>query len=169
MTELDKVLAEIGQLKFIDQQLKFIRGQEITIGAWKIRPQTNGLMVTLRMVTSFGVRYHSVGLLKPGQERLKLLRELAVGWETWVAQRSRPGDNALINKLRKAEATQPVSQDIESLIQHILGGKVDASKLVHARNLKMIRQAFQQIRSNITFEDVKLIWDEVEVERIHNS
>jgi len=185
MTELDEVLADIGTAAFDGAYLFRYEAQGVQSPAVfgvkiaELIPQTNGLMVKMYGTYNGQTRCLCGALLRPGQERLKLLRELAGAWEELrvrervpiVISLSKPNSNRFkkANRLRKGEVTQPVSPSIEAFVSKVLDGEVDASQLVYDRSMRLIRQTFQQIQASISLEEVSRVYNEVMVERIHKA
>jgi hypothetical protein len=185
MTELDKVLAEIGQLQFDGKQ--FDNGC-ISVELAGVGPQVNGLMVRLNgryWPSSFGTpgcpRLYAASntvLLKPGEERLKLLRELAATWEearireknaTIVIGKPKSREATKPGRLRRDEVTQPVSPSIEQFVDKVFGHRVNAEDLKYARSLRMIWQTFEQIPADISLDEVVRIYNEVLVKRVQEK
>jgi hypothetical protein len=181
MTELDKVLAEIGQLPFDGKQ--FDNGR-IGVELAGVGPQVNGLMIRLNGrygQTPGFTRLYAVSntvLLKPGEERLKLLRELAATWEearireknaTIVIGKPKSKEATKPGRLRRDEVTQPVSPSIEQFVDKVFGHRVDAEDLKYARSLRMIWQTFEQIPADISLDEVVRIYNEVLVKRVQEK
>lgn len=178
MTELDKILAAMGRMTYANGVFS---DKKMSIKLGKSRPQINGLMVDLHglnhMPTGAYVCATTGGLLQPGKERLRLLRELGALLlktlhhvkTTYDIEEASKTDRAMKRIWRHGEVTCPLHPNVEAFVAMVLAHKVRPDQLQYDRGLRAIRQTFADLRANISFEEVARIWNEVMIEKIHDA